>query len=317
MIFQVFRDLVPVLTSGVVTVVLSSCALFGIQTHCGFAPGLLGVGASVLQSGHVHGLLAYPFHHRSLAQLLPSAAALALLGGSLEKGVGTVRFLLLFPLLSATTGLLYSVLDLLQAGGGRGRTEGLLPAALACVALTTVHAKTTKGFLCGVSFPAAALPWVLLVVTTALVPHSVLSCNVIAVLVGWMYGKGWFSPLDVSEARAGVLEKTLPFRLLRSVSGVMFVPASAEERRRTLLPQISPTPGSYPVQAYAPLSGVHSADATGRFHEGWQNSAGALPGPGPGPALSPALSPHGHAHGCGPSHGHCSEQSFGHGHSHG
>ncbi|XP_042340972.1 rhomboid domain-containing protein 2 [Plectropomus leopardus] len=317
--FEVFKDLVPVLTSGILIVTLVSCVLFGIQTYFSFTEGVFSVGATVFQHGHLHRLLTYPFYHKTSAQLLLNITALVFLSGSLEKGVGTVRFLFLFLLLSTTTGLFYSFLDLMQSDGSHSHTEGLVPVVLACVALTTMHTKMTKSFLCGVSFPTMALPWVLLMVTTALIPHSVLPCNVVAVLVGWMYGKGWLSFLDMSEARAGALEKMLPFRMLKSIRGVKFVPASTEERRKTLLPQINPTPGSYPVQAYAPSFSVNTANTRATVYEGWSNSTSPLPSP------TQPLYPHGHgpAHSFGLSHGHGSEQSFGqscshnHSHSHG
>ncbi|XP_070833410.1 rhomboid domain-containing protein 2 [Chaetodon trifascialis] len=317
MFFEVFKEVIPVPTCGVLSVVLLACVLFGIQTYFNFTMGAFSVGASVFENGHLHRLLTYPFYHRNLPQLLLNITAMAFLSGSLEKGFGTVRFLFLFLLLSTTTGLFYSFLDLMQSVSSQSHTEGLLPVALACVALTTMHTKMTKGFLCGVSLPTMALPWVLLIITTALIPHSVLPCNIIAVLVGWTFGKGWFSLVDLSESRAGVLEKMMPFRLLRSVGGVMFVPASTEERRKTLLPRINPTPGSYPVQAYAPLSSINTADTSGKFYEGWPNSSSALSSP------TPPLVPHGHgsAHSFGQCHGHSSEQNFGHScnhnHSHG
>ncbi|XP_035001017.1 rhomboid domain-containing protein 2 [Hippoglossus stenolepis] len=308
---EVVKDLVPVITCGVFTLALLSCALFFIQTYFSLTQGFLSVGAAVFQSGHIHRLFVFPVYHRSLAQLLLNITALVFLCGSLEKGVGTVRFLSVFLLLSTTTGLCYSFLDLLlQGDSSQTHTEGLVPVALACVALTTMHTKVTKGFLCGVSFPAMALPWVFLILATALFPHCVLPCNVIAILVGWMYGKGWFSLLEVSEARAGVVEKLMPFRLLRSICGVLFVPASAEERRKTLLPQINPTPGSYPVQAYAPISSIKPAATV--TYEGWPNSKSALSGP------TPPLHSHGHGptHNLGLSHGHSCNHSH-HAHSHG
>lgn len=316
MIFQVFKDVAPVPTSGVLTVVLLSCVLFGIQTYFNFTQGILSVGASVFQDGHLHRLLTYPFYHQSFAQLLLSITALLFLGGGLEKGFGTVRFLFLFLLLSTTTGFFYSFVDLMQAdSSSQSPSEGLLPVSLACVALTTMHTKMTRGFLCGVSFPTVALPWVLLLITTALIPHSVLPCNIIAILVGVMYGKGWFSRVDLSEARAGVLEKMMPFWLLRRISRAMFVPASTEERRKTLLPQINPAPGSYPVQAYAPLSSINTANTPGKFYEGWPSSTSALPSP-PAPP-PPGTHGHGSAQNIGLSHGHSCNHNHSHGHSHG
>ncbi|XP_053185879.1 rhomboid domain-containing protein 2 [Scomber japonicus] len=307
MILQVFRDVTPAITSGILTVILLSCALFGLQIYFNFTQGLFSVGSSVFLHGHLHRLLTYPFYHRTVAQLFLSIITLVGLSSSLEKGVGTVRFLFLFLVLSTTTGLFYAFLDLLQDVSSQRHTEGLVPVALACVALTTMHTKMTKGFLCGVSFPTVALPWVFLIITTALIPDCVLLCNVIAILIGWFYGKGWFSRVDMSEARAVVLERMIPFRLLRSISPVMFVPASIEDRRKTLLPQINPTPGSYPVQAYAPLSSINTTDTT-KMYEGWPSSPSALSSP-----TSP-VSPQGSTHSSGTSHGQSCEQTCNHNH---
>lgn len=312
MICKIIKDIVPAFTSGIVTVSIISCVLFAIQTCLSLKQGIFSIGASVFQNGHLYCILMFPFYHRTFAQLLLNITTLVFLSGSLEKGVGTVRFLFLFLLLSSIIGLFYSFMDLLQEDGFQGHTEGLVPVTLASVAITTMHTKMTKAFLCGVSFPTMALPWVFLVITTALVPHCVLPCNVIAILVGVMYGKGWVSFLDMSEAKAGVLEKLLPFRLFRTVSGDMFIPASSEDRKKTLLPQINPTSGSYPVQAYAPLPTANTAAMT---YEGWPHQA----------SPTPPLSHHGHV--AGHSSGHFSPQSFdhscnhshshGHGHSHG
>lgn len=286
MIFQILKELAPFPSCGTVTVMILSCVLFGIQTFFNLTQAGFGVGASVFLNGHIYRLLTYSFYHQTSAQLLVDIAALLFLCSSLEKGFGTVRFLLLFPVLSTTTGLFYSLEDLLQYGGDEQEADGLLPAVLACVTLTTTRTKVSKGFLCGISFPSMALPWILLILAW-FAPRSRMPCNIMAILVGWMHGKGWFSLLEVSEAKAGALEKTLPFRLLRRMSGVMFVPASIKERRKTILPQINPTPGSYPVQAYAPLSSLNAVDSTASFHEGWPSvsSWSAAPEPAPAPEL--------------------------------
>ncbi|XP_037530905.1 rhomboid domain-containing protein 2 [Nematolebias whitei] len=297
--FKVFKDVFPVPTSGIVTVALTSCVLFCVETYFDLTQGVLSIGSRVFQSGHIHSLLLYPFYHHTVAQLLLNITALLVLCGSVEKSVGSVHFLFLFLLLASTTGLLYSLLDLLL-DDMHTPTEGLLPVTLACVALITVHTKMTKGFLCGVSFPSFVLPWVLLMICTALIPRSVLLCNVIGVLVGWLYGKGWLSLMDMSEARAAILEKMTPFRLWKSVSGGMFIPASTEERRKTLLPQINPPPGSYPVQAYAPLSSFNSANTTGTTYEGWPHLASSFS------TSETPLNLYGHSavHNVGHSHGH-------------
>ncbi|XP_024863704.1 uncharacterized protein rhbdd2 [Kryptolebias marmoratus] len=151
MFFKVFKDVFPVPSSGIVTVALFSCVLFCVETYFDLTQGVLSIGSIVFQSGHIHSLLLYPFYHQTVAQLLLNITALLFLCGSVEKSVGTVRFLFRFLLLSSTNGLFYSFLDFLQDEDMQTHTEGLLPVTLACVALTTMHTKMTKGFLCGAS----------------------------------------------------------------------------------------------------------------------------------------------------------------------
>uniref|UniRef100_A0A8C6SAA7 Peptidase S54 rhomboid domain-containing protein n=1 Tax=Neogobius melanostomus TaxID=47308 RepID=A0A8C6SAA7_9GOBI len=310
MILQELKEVSPKLTTGILTVAFASCLLFGIQECCNISQGMFSVGASVFENGHVHRLFLYPFYHKTVPQLLLSIIAFVFLSGSLERGFGTVRFLVMFFLLSTTTGLAYACVDFLQ--GTTNQTEGLLSTALACMALTTMHTKMTKGFLCGVSFPTIALPWLFLIITTILVPNAVLPCNIIAIITGWMYGRGWFSLVQMTESRASVLEKIMPFRFLRSISNVMFVPASTEDRRKTLLPQISATPGTYPVQAYAPVSSLSPHNSVSLQHEGWPSYSYALAN------ASVPLHPHGQSHGHSHSHytGHNHTHSCNHNHNH-
>ncbi|KAJ0033034.1 hypothetical protein NQD34_000141, partial [Periophthalmus magnuspinnatus] len=301
MILEVLKEVSPKLTSGILTVILASSLLFGVQEYCniGISQGLFSVGASVFENGHIHRLFLYPYHHKTVGQLLLSITVFAFLSGSLERGFGTVRFLIMFFLLSTTSGLAYAILDLLQ--GSTNQTEGLLPTALSCMALTTMHTRMTKGFLCGVSFPTIVLPWVFLIITTILIPNAVLPCNIIAVFTGWLYGRGWFSLLQMSESRASVLEKNVPFRFLRAASPATFVPASTEERRKVLLPQVSsPPPGTYPVQAYAPASSVGPQNSASMPYDSWgiyNNTLSSFPVP-----LHPLGQSHGHSHA--PFHGH-------------
>lgn len=305
MLLQILKEVAPTPTSGILTVVLASSLLFGIQESCKLSQGLFSVGASVFENGHVHRLFLYPFYHKSGLQLLLSITAFVFLSGSLERGFGTIRFLVMFFLLSTSTGLAYALIDLLQ--GTTNQTEGLLSTALACMALTTMHTRMTKGFLCGVSFPTIALPWLFLVITTILIPNAVLPCNIVAILTGWMYGRGWFSLVQMTESRASALEKTRLFRFLRSISSTMFVPASTEERRKTLLPQISATPGTYPVQAYAPVSSHSPHNSTvPSHHEGWPSYNYSHT-----PLASAPLHPHGQPHG----HSHSHYKGHSHGHS--
>lgn len=127
----------------------------------------------------------------------------------------------------------------------------------------------------------------------------------------------------------------MPFRLLRNI-GVLYVPASIEARRKTVHPPIIPTPGSYPVQAYAPVSStsnLQATETTPKTFEGWAHSyytqgspvqVSGYYGHNHGYGLKHSFGPsygHGHKHGhsCSHSqgHGHSHEHSFGHGLSHG
>lgn len=303
MILHVLKEVSPKPTSGILTVVFASCLVFGIQECFNISQGMLSVGASVFENGHVHKLFLYPFYHRTALQLFLSIIAFVFLSGSLERGFGTVRFLIMFFLLTTTTGLAYAFVDFLQ--GTTNQTEGLLSTALACMALTTMHTKMTKGFLCGVSFPTIALPWLFLIITTILIPNAVLPCNILAIVTGWVYGRGWFSLVQITECRASVLEKMMPFRFLKSISNVMFVPASTEERRKTLLPQISATPGTYPVQAYSHVSSLSPHHPVSSPYDGWPNYNYTLAN------ASVPLHPHGQSHG----HSHSHFTGHNHGHS--
>ncbi|XP_014052985.2 rhomboid domain-containing protein 2-like [Salmo salar] len=152
--------------------------------------------------------------------------------------------------------------------------EGFMPVSLSLMYMATVHSRMVKGFLFGVTVPMLALPWLFLFITTLLVPHTVFLCNVMAIIAGGIYGKGWLSLLDMSDARASVLDKKMPFRLLRNID-VLYVPASIEARRKTVHPPIIPTPGSYPVQAYAPVSStsnLQATETTPKTFEGWAHS---------------------------------------------
>ncbi|XP_077462456.1 rhomboid domain-containing protein 2 isoform X2 [Stigmatopora argus] len=307
---KVIRDMLPVVTSGMFLITLTSCAVFGLHTYLDVSQESLSVGANIFVKGHVHTLFTYSFYHRTPTHLLLSLCTMLFLSGSLEKGFGTVRFLVACILMSTLTGLLYAFVDLLQESNAS--VEGLVPLALACVTLTTTHTKMTKGFLCGVRFPTMVLPWLFVLITSIFIPHAVLPCSIISTLVGWAHGRGWFSLVDISETRAGLVEKTPPFRLLKSIGLVLFVPASTEDRRKTLLPQINPTPGSYPVQAYAPASSANVAvSASAKMHEAWLNHTTAVSGstaPTNHQLLAPGISGTGHGHSCAHNH---------HAHSHG
>ncbi|KAJ8342850.1 hypothetical protein SKAU_G00327780 [Synaphobranchus kaupii] len=289
-------------TSGTLTAVSMSVIVFIVSKWFNISLDVFSLGTSVVVNGHVHKLLTYSFFHKDATQLLLSAGVLVPFCSSLEKGVGTVRFTYLLLLLSAWTGLMHALLELLLfSAAERSHVQGFIPVSLALLGMATVHSPMRKAVLLGVSVPTAVLPWILLLFTL-IIPDTVFFCNAIAIIVGEIYGMGWFSLLDMSEARASVLDKKMPFRLLRMLVGALYIPASIEERRKILHQPCAPVPGSYPVQAYAPASSVPSAQAAGalpQMYEGWQHSTYTQ-----GSFTSPLFNHgHSHEHGFGHSHG--------------
>ncbi|XP_066552003.1 rhomboid domain-containing protein 2 [Amia ocellicauda] len=295
------REVLPAgeLTSGAALAVAISAAVYIATARFSVAPEVLSLGPGALADWHVHKLVTYSFCHTDPWLLLLQAGALCLFGCGLERSVGTARFCCLLLLLSGWTGFLHALLELLLFGrAGGGSVRGLLPVTLAMVGMATVRSRIRRALLCGVNVPRAALPWLFLL-ASLLVPGASFLCNLVAVLVGQAYGVGRCFLLDVSETRACVLDKTVPFRLLRRLGVAVYVPASVQERRTALHKPLTPAAGSYPVQVYAPVSAIPPQQSLSQSYEGWQNSPYS-----PGSYFPPA--PH-HAHG----HGHTVHQNTG------
>ncbi|XP_071240622.1 rhomboid domain-containing protein 2-like [Salvelinus alpinus] len=202
----------------------------------------------------VHKLITYSFHHKTVTQLLLRIGVLVLLCGGIDFSVDAV-WVLMFQFLSISTGVLYTILGLVLFGASaQNQVEGLVPVSLSHMGMATVYSLMVKGFLFGVSVPMLGLKWLFLVIVTLLVPHTVFLCNpiiaggdlypysnlivvennhdtlhyvtslsvvssVVKCCSGETYGKGWHSLLDMSDARASVLDKKMPFRLLRDNFG--------------------------------------------------------------------------------------------------
>ncbi|XP_022537226.2 rhomboid domain-containing protein 2 [Astyanax mexicanus] len=303
-------------SGGIALVVAVSSALSIASGYLQLSPQLLSLDSNLLLSLHVHKLITYSFYHKGLGHLVICVGVLVFFCSGLEKGVGTVRFLHQLLLLSTCVGLLHVPLELLLfSPTSRSSVSGLIPVSLAVLGMVTISSRMRKALLMGVNVPTATVPWLLLLLITLFIPNTVLLCNVMAVVVGEMYGMGWFSLLEMSESKACVLEKKMPFRLLKKIPCVQFVPASAEERKKTLHAVCNPPPGSYPVQAYAPapMSPPQAPGSLPSSLDGWPYAACAqqnytVPSPYSGYGIGHSVgSSHGHSHGghaCGHSHGH-------------
>ncbi|XP_026862265.2 rhomboid domain-containing protein 2 [Electrophorus electricus] len=308
---QKFSNFVSALefTSGIALVVVVSCALSIVANYLNISPDFLSLESSLLLSGHIHRLLTYSFYHKDVGHLFISVALLVFFCSGLENGLGTVRFLHQVLLLSTFVGMEHVLLELmLFSPSTRSSVSGLIPTSLAVLGMVTIGSRMRKAHLLGVSVPTATLPWILLLFVTLLTPNTVFLCNVLAVVTGEMCGMRWFSMLEMSEAKACVLEKKMPFRWLKKMAGVKYIPASAEERKKDLHTICSPPPGSYPVQAYAPAS-ASAPQAAGSLPsslEGWPHSAYIQQNY----MVPSAYSEYAFGPGFGTSHGH------GHGHCH-
>ncbi|KAK3550112.1 hypothetical protein QTP86_020673 [Hemibagrus guttatus] len=250
-------------TSGVVFVVTLSCVLSIVTNYCNIPGHALSLESSVFLSGHVHRLLTYCFYHKDVGHLFSSVAILMLFCSGLEKGVGTVRFLYLLLFLVTSIGLVHVLLELLLfSPSSRTSVSGLIPVSLAMLGMVTINSHMRKAFLLGFTLPTAALPWFLMLIVYLFIPNTVFLCNFLAIITGQMYGMKWFSLFQMSESKACIVEKIAPFRLLKKITCVQFIPASAGERKKILHTICSPSPGSYPVQTYAPAS-MFASQATG------------------------------------------------------
>ncbi|XP_046717055.1 rhomboid domain-containing protein 2 isoform X2 [Silurus meridionalis] len=310
-----FSSFVPAFefTSGVGFVVTLSCVLSIVANHFNISAHALSLESSVVLNGHVHKLLTYCFYHKDVGHLFLSATLLVAFCSGLERGVGTVRFLHLLLFLVTSVGLIHVLLEvLLFSPYTRSTVSGLIPVSLSMLGTVTMSSRVRKAFLLGFTVPSAVLPWLLLLIVHLFIPNTVLLCNALAAITGQMYGMKWFSMLQMSESKACMFEKMMPFRLLKKVTCVHFVPASAGERKKILHTICSPSPGSYPVQAYAPASMLASQAAGNALNsvDGWSHSTiiqqnFTVPSLNPGYNTGPRSS-HGHTQGhvCGNSHGH-------------
>ncbi|XP_073686229.1 rhomboid domain-containing protein 2 [Garra rufa] len=306
---KTFADFAPVteLTCGVVIVIVLSCVFSVIPYNLDISEHFFSLESSAVISGHVYKLFTYFLYHKNMTHLFLSAILMGFPCSGVERGIGTVRFLYRSLLLLSICGLLHVLLEsLLFSPSSRSSVNGLVPLAMSVLGMMTINSAMRKAYIMGVSVPTASLPWIILTIITLFFPNTVFLCNVLAIVTGISHGMGWFSLLEMSESRASVLEKKFPFRLLKQIPGVQFIPASTEDRKKPLdLTDIPP--GSYPVQAYTPVNAANG-QVTGRppnTFDGWpvslypqQQHTFTSPYAGVGFGHN-----HGHGHGHGHSHG--------------
>ncbi|KAG1970289.1 rhomboid domain-containing protein 2 [Pimephales promelas] len=302
---QTFAGFAPdlELTFGIVFVIVLSCVFSFIPYYYDLSEHFFSLESSAVISGHVYKLFTYFLYHKNMIHFFLGAILMVFPCSGLERGIGTVRFLYRSLLLSSICGLLHVLLEpLLFSSSSRSSVNGFTPLALSVLGMITISSSMKKAYIMGISVPTASLPWIILIIITLFFPNTVFMCNVLAIITGILYGLGWFSLLEMSESRASVLDKKFPFRLLKQIPGVQFIPASAEERKKPLDFTDVP-PGSYPVQAYAPVNGPAAGSLPNTF-DGWPVSLypqQQFTSPSPHTGVGTG---HNHGHSHGHHHGH-------------
>nr|XP_016853699.1 PREDICTED: rhomboid domain-containing protein 2 isoform X4 [Anolis carolinensis] len=151
--------------------------------------------------------------------------------GSFEKSVGTAKHSLLTVAFAVAAALLYLLLspalaNLLEAADA----TGFAPVAFAMLAASIARSPLRNTLLLGFNVRVALVPWVLLGVAWFALLSPFLA-NLCGILIGNLYGYGFCSRVDLPESAASCLDQKIPFRLLKRIPALQYVPGSLAERR--------------------------------------------------------------------------------------
>ncbi|KAJ8263630.1 hypothetical protein COCON_G00160870 [Conger conger] len=177
---------------------------FNVKMWLGGIPNDLCLGPDELFPGlQVHRLALYAISHEELLSVVCSAALLLWLGQCQERWLGTVAFLGL-SLLSAVLPPLLYVAILSLYGGQCGRICGHSAAQLAMFTAQCGHVKQRR-LLRWV--PVWSLPWLLMLVSGALMSDTSTLLRLCAICVGLCYSRAVIGGLQQAEKLAvwGVL----------------------------------------------------------------------------------------------------------------
>ncbi|XP_048375536.1 rhomboid domain-containing protein 2 [Sphaerodactylus townsendi] len=226
-------------------------------------PGLLQWGSEVAPEGsalslrpeavrqwQVHRLVTYIFVYEDVISLLCGAVIIWYFAGGFEKNMGTVKHFFCTVAFAISSGLLYLLLRAVISGLLEMEdVKGFTPVAFAMLGVSITRSQMKRTLLFGVYFPLLLLPWLLLCVA-CLIPHSSVLGNICGLLIGEAYGYRYCFGLDLPESAISRLDQKFPFRLLKRIRGLKYVPGSLAERRASQSRKLNPAPGSYPTQSY-------------------------------------------------------------------
>ncbi|KAM3852154.1 rhomboid domain-containing protein 2 isoform 1-T1 [Vipera latastei] len=245
---------------------------------------------AAVREGQVYRLVTYIFVYEDVISLVCSAVIIWYFAGSFEKMVGTVKHSFLTLAFTVSLALLYLVLRTMASGMLKMTdAEGFIPVAFAMLAASIVRSRMRRTVLFGVNFRMTLVPWLLLCLAW-IFPSSSFLANLCGLLIGNIYGYGYCFAFDFSESTASCLDQKFPFRLLKRIPWVKYVPGSLAERSAFQNRKLNPVPGSYPTQNYhsppPPLLAMQM-----------QYPNAQIPAPVPSSFQSPALPPTGGAMG--------------------
>ncbi|XP_060612710.2 rhomboid domain-containing protein 2 [Anolis sagrei] len=210
----------------------------------------LSLSPEALSGLQVYRLVTYIFVYDDPLSWLCGAIVVWYFAGSFEKSVGTVKHSLLTMAFAVAAALLYLLLSpalasLLEAADA----TGFAPVAFAMLTASIARSPLRNMLLLGFNVRVFLVPWLLLgVAWFALI--SPFLANLCGILIGNLYGYGFCSRVDLPESTASRLDQKIPFRLLKRIPVLQYVPGSLAERRASQTRKINPVPGSYPTQSY-------------------------------------------------------------------
>ncbi|NXP48354.1 RHBD2 protein, partial [Heliornis fulica] len=207
---------------------------------------------AALRAGEVHRLVTYIFVYEDLVSLTCGAIIIWYFAGSFEKNVGTVKHCFLTLTFAILSALLYLLLETVVSRVSEVEdAKGFMPVAFATLGVSTTRSRMKRTLVLGIRLPVVLVPWFMLCIAW-FIPHSSLLSNLCGLLAGEAYGLGYCFCLDFPESVGSKLDRAFPFRLLKRIPGLKYIPGSLAERRALESSRINPAPGSYPTQSSSP-----------------------------------------------------------------
>lgn len=210
----------------------------------------LDLDAGVLGSGSFYRLITYTYFHEDLRTLVCSCLIAWYFGGGFEENIGTVKFCFLTPLFAVWSGLLF--LAVIATGFSLQAIEevqGFTSVAFTMISVFTMRTNLRRLIFFGFMVPTKLMP-LLFLLPALFIPHATVLSNLCGILVGVIYGMGGCFFLDPSESLLSRMDQIVPFRILKSIPVLRYIPATTVERNASQSRKINPPPGSYPTQQY-------------------------------------------------------------------